>query len=127
MNVKFKHECSTFTEALGISNKRGKELDAHVLFSIVDCAAMSEELFDDGEAPANLSTKTGVMERYLEKAENEHEAVYMVWFHGNSNEKFKVESLEIKLFQMSINMLYDKCSRDEDKFVSKFAELTAED
>jgi hypothetical protein len=127
MNVQFKHECSSLTGALGISDKRGKELDAHVLFSIVDCAAMSEELFDDGEAPANLSTKTGVMERYLEKAENDHEGLYMVWFHGCSNEKFKTESLETKLFQMSIGMLYDKCSRDEDKFVSKFAELTTED
>lgn len=127
MNVQFNHECSTLTEALGISDRRGKELDAHVLFSIVDCAAMSQELFDDGEAPANLSTKTGVMERYLEKAENDHESVYMVWFHGCSNERFKNESLETKLFQMSISALYDKCSREEDKFVSKFAELAMED
>jgi hypothetical protein len=127
MNVQFNHECSTLTEALGISGKRGKELDAHVFFSMIDCAAMSEELFDDGEAPANLSTTTGVMERYLEKAENDHERLYMVWFHGCSNEKFKTKSLETELFKMSMSMLYDKCSRDEDKFVSKFAELTTED
>lgn len=83
-NIKFNHDVKTMSEALNISDERRHYLHAVVLFNMVYQNIMVTSLFDEpDDAPANLRTKSGCLERMLEAAENEAERVYITWEYAS--------------------------------------------
>jgi len=79
-NIKFNHDVKTMSEALCISDERRHYLHAVVLFNMVYQNIMVTSLFDEPEeAPANMRTKSGCLEKMLEAAETESERIYITW------------------------------------------------
>jgi len=78
--IQFTHDASSMSEALGISTERRHYLHGVVLFNMVYQNIMVTSLFDDSDdAPVNMRTKSGCLERMLESAENWAEQIYITW------------------------------------------------
>lgn len=78
--IQFNHDVRTMSEALCIPDERRHYLHAVVLFNMVYQNIMVISLFDEpNEAPVNMRTKSGCLERMLESAETEAERLYMTW------------------------------------------------
>jgi len=78
--IQFNHDVRTMSEALCIPDERRHYLHAVVLFNMVYQSIMVHSLFDDpDEAPINMRTKSGCLEKMLEAAETEAERLYIVW------------------------------------------------
>ena len=118
--VTFDHTARDVQGALSISEARCDQLDAIVMYSLINQTMMVRKLFDNpDDAPSNLRTKTGILERALEAAENDNERIYITWEYGRLDVRTDVD----KKAQMALGglaMLYDLVDGDEDKFISKF-------
>lgn len=78
--IQFNHDVKTMSEALCIPDERRHYLHAVVLYNMVYQHIMVTSLFDDtDDAPANMRTKSGCLEKMLDEAENEAERVYITW------------------------------------------------
>jgi len=78
--IQFNHDVRTMSEALCIPDERRHYLHAVVLFNMVYQSIMVHSLFDEpDEAPINMRTKSGCLEKMLEAAETEAERLYIVW------------------------------------------------
>jgi len=78
--IQFNHDVRTMSQALCIPDERRHYLHAVVLFNMVYQSIMVHSLFDDpDEAPINMRTKSGCLEKMLEAAETEAERLYIVW------------------------------------------------
>ena len=78
--IQFNHDVRTMSQALCIPDERRHYLHAVVLFNMVYQNIMVTSLFDDpDEAPINMRTKSGCLEKMLEAAESEAERLYLTW------------------------------------------------
>lgn len=78
--IQFNHNVKTMSESLNITDERRHYLHAVVLFNMAYQHIMVNSLFDDpDEAPINMRTKSGCLERMLESAENIEEQIYLAW------------------------------------------------
>lgn len=78
--IQFNHDVRTMSQALCIPDERRHYLHAVVLFNMVYQSIMVHSLFDEpDEAPVNMRTKSGCLEKMLEAAETEAERLYIVW------------------------------------------------
>jgi hypothetical protein len=78
--IQFNHDVRTMSQALCIPDERRHYLHAVVLFNMVYQSIMVHSLFDEpDEAPINMRTKSGCLEKMLEAAETEAERLYIVW------------------------------------------------
>lgn len=118
--VKFDHSAGNVQAALSIPDDRSDVLDAMVLYSIINQAIMVDTLFDNPkEAPMNLRTKTGIIERILESAENDNETAYLVWEFARLDIRMDTDK-KLQHVLAGMTMLYKAVDGDEDKFVEKF-------
>lgn len=118
--VKFDHSAGNVQSALGIPDHRSDVLDAMVLYSIINQAIMIDTLFDNPkDAPMNLRTKTGIIERILENAKNDNETAYLVWEFARLDIRMDTDK-KLQHVLAGMTMLYKAVDGDEDKFVEKF-------
>ena len=118
--VKFDHSAGNVQAALSIPDHRSDVLDAKVLFNIINQAVMVNKLFDDpDDAPSNLSTKTGVIEKILDEAKTDNERVYLVWEYSRLDLRMDTDK-KLQHVLAGMTMLYKAVDGDEDKFIEKF-------
>ena len=118
--VTFNHSAGNVQAALSIPDHRSDILDAKVLFSIINQAMMIRDLFDDpNDAPSNLRTKTGLIERILDEAKSDNERVYLVWEYSRLDLRMDTDK-KLQQVLAGMTMLYKAVDGDEDKFVEKF-------
>lgn len=123
--VKFDHTQKNLQAALDIDDQRSDELDALVLYSILNQSFMMQKLFDNPkDAPANMRTKTGVLERCFESAKNEQERIYLTWEYCRIDSNS--DSKKLMMLLSGLAMMYEAIGGDEDKFIQMFAEKKAE-
>lgn len=122
--VKFNHEADDLSGALFISKERKNILDATIMYYIVYSALLVNKLYDNSdEAPVNLRTKTGNLERMLEHTENLEEKIYIAWaYHGINNklEDSEKGAIAMMAFCAKLSML----DMDYNKFVKFHIEVT---
>jgi hypothetical protein len=118
--VTFDHTQRDVQRALSIPDHRSDVLDAKVLFSMINQAMMIHQLFDTpDDAPLNLRTKTGIMERILDEAESDNERIYLVWEYSRMDLRMDTDK-KLQHVLAGMTMLYKAVDGDEDKFVEKF-------
>lgn len=118
--VKFDHSAGNVQAALSIPDERSDVLDAMVLYSMINQAMMIDKLFDDPkDAPSYMRTKTGIIERILESAENDNEAAYLVWEFARLDLRMDTDK-KLQHVLAGMTMLYKAVDGDQHKFVEKF-------
>lgn len=118
--VKFNHDCSAINESLGIDENRADELQASIMFEIINQQYMVESLFDDvDQAPRNLATKSGCLERIFEHASNEEERIYCTWEYTKLDIMHNVAP-EAKMGLMALKIMFERLNMDYDRFVQFF-------
>lgn len=118
--VKFDHSERNINRSLNITDERSDQLDALVMYTMVNQAMMIRQLFDDPkDAPANMRTKTGILERCFEAAENEAERIYLVWEYAKIDIRMDSDK-KLQAILSGMTMLYEAVNGDEDKFIEKF-------
>lgn len=120
--LKFNHDTKTIQDSLGIDSSRADHISANILFEIINQAYLVKNLFDSPEnAPSNLTTKTGLLERVFEETTNEAERIYATWEYSKIDLTLqKSETMQATLQGMAL--LYSACDSDKDKFINKFIE-----
>ena len=118
--VKFDHTSGNIPRSLNITDERSDQLDALVMYNIINQGMMIRQLFDSpDDAPANMRTKTGVLERCFESTNNEAERIYLVWEYAKLDIRLD-KDVKLQAIMSGMAMLYDAVNGDEDKFVEKF-------
>ena len=118
--VKFDHTSGNIPRSLNITDERSDQLDALVMYNIINQGMMIRQLFDTpDDAPANMRTKTGVLERCFESTNNEAERIYLVWEYAKLDIRLD-KDVKLQAIMSGMAMLYDAVNGDEDKFVEKF-------
>jgi hypothetical protein len=118
--VKFNHEVQTFYESLGINETRALTLSGTILFEMINQAYLVKKLYDKPEqAPRNMITKTGVLEKVMTYTKNQTEELYCVY------EFAKIDTLnnsngEGEKAMMAIHLLFMMSDMDYDKFITTF-------
>jgi len=121
MAIKFDHSQDSLHLAIGIDDERSDELDAIVFFSIIDQSVLTESLFDNpDDAPINMRTKTGMMERMFEKGSTEAERIYLAMQFSKIDRDMDFESSGVHGFLAGLTMMYEAVDGDCDKFLRKF-------
>ena len=121
MSVKFDHTMGNMGLAMGINDERTDELDALVLFTIIDRTMMVESLFDDeDDAPLNLRTKTGLLETVFESSNNEAERIYLTFEYSKLDQHMEHNHRGFKDFLRGLTLLYKGADGDKEKFIEKF-------
>ena len=118
--VQFDHTSGNIPRSLNITDERSDQLDALVMYNIINQAMMLRQLFDSpDDAPINMRTKTGVLERCFESTNNEAERIYLVWEYAKLDIRLD-KDVKLQAIMSGMAMLYDAVNGDEDKFVEKF-------
>lgn len=118
--VKFNHTSGNIHRSLNITDERCDQLDALVMYNIINQGMMIRQLFDSpDDAPANMRTKTGVLERCFESANNEAERIYLVWEYAKIDIRIDNDQ-KLQAIMSGMAMLYEAVNGDEDRFIEKF-------
>lgn len=118
--VNFNHEAREISKSLNIDEKRSTQLDAMLIYNIINQEMMVRNLFDDQEeAPINLRTKTGLLERCFENTKCEEERVYLVWEYAKLDMRLKDDN-KLQAVMTGMAMLYEVVNGDEQAFIKKF-------
>lgn len=115
--VKFNHEHETFEKSLGISTERADFLTASVFYEMINHAYLIDKLFDDSDdAPRNMVTKTGVLEKAFEETVSEEERIFTTWEYA------KIDRLgdEKSSVLAGMTMLFQFCNTDREEFIKKY-------
>lgn len=118
--IVFNHNATKISDSLGISEDRKLEIEAYVMYAILSTEIICRKLYgeDRNQAPSNMRSKSGVLEKVLDYAQDETELVYMTYEYVNQD-KF-TDTKEGGLFASAVAMKLqdDDIELDEDKFVS---------
>lgn len=121
--VKFDHSKKNLQQSLGIEDKRADELTASLFFEMINVQHMVESLFDDPEqAPLNMITKTGIMERVLDDVKTPEELLYVGWEYAKYDVLLKKDdkfSMQHKLMTMALYMF---SNQDKDRFIKTYVD-----
>lgn len=119
-NAKFNHETDSFHESLGISNEIRTRCRERIFFTSLSNAFQREELFEDpDDAPRELHTVSGDMQRLLQSITDQLEYEYTLLIFS-SYQRMAKES-----FAYYKHMRDSKVSK-EDKLKSMIIELIEE-
>jgi hypothetical protein len=125
--VKFNHTAGNLQQSMGLTQQRADELTASLFFEMINVQHMVESLFDNpDDAPANMTTKTGIMERVFDDVKSSEEMVYVAWEYAkydvllNRDEKF---AMAHKMMTLS---LYTFSNHDKDKFINTYVKKKSE-
>lgn len=118
--VQFDHTSGNIPRSLNITDERSDQLDALVMYNIINQGMMIRQLFDNpDDAPVNMRTKTGILERCFESTNNEAERIYLVWEYAKLDVRLD-KDVKLQAIMSGMAMLYDAVNGDEDKFIEKF-------
>lgn len=118
--VQFDHTKGNVNRSLGITDERSDQLDALVMYNMINQGMMIKQLFDDpSEAPDYMRTKTGLLERCFESTNNEAERIYLVWEFAKLDIRIE-KDIKLQAIMSGMAMLYDAVNGDEDQFIEKF-------
>lgn len=118
--VQFDHTSGNIPRSLNITDERSDQLDALVMYNIINQGMMIRQLFDNpDDAPVNMRTKTGILERCFESTNNEAERIYLVWEYAKLDVRLD-KDVKLQAIMSGMAMLYDAVNGDEEKFVEKF-------
>lgn len=127
-DLSFNHTCRSINEAMGICEERSDEIQGYVTFYMVEQAIMREKLFgDDAEnddIPANYRTKTAVLERCLDIAQDEEERIYITWEFCKLDYKTDHPLLG-PAFMIAMSKKAEKFDLDAERFAQWFVEQKA--
>lgn len=120
--LKFNHDTKTIQDSLGIQKDRADRISANILFELINQAYLIKNLFDSVEnAPSNLTTKTGLLERVFDETQNEAERIYATWEYSKIDLSIQ-KSDKMQAALQGFAFLYTACDSDKDKFIDKFIE-----
>ena len=118
--VQFNHNERNINRSLNITDERSDELDAIVMYNIINQTMMIRQLFDNpDDAPKNMRTKTGVLERCFESTNNEAERIYLVWEYAKLDMRVD-KDVKLQAVLSGMALLYDAVNGDEETFIEKF-------
>lgn len=121
-NFKFNHDVETMGDALGISKERQTYIRGLITFYMMYGHVLLNQLFDNSdEAPANLRTKSGSLEKMFDHAENEAERVLMTWDYCSVDIKHRDDPRGLAMMAMTA-MKIEEVNMDVDKFMTWFLE-----
>lgn len=116
--IKFDHTAETLQESMSIGQDRADALTASLFYEMINVQQLVNSLFDNpDDAPANLTTKTGVLERALEETKTQEEMVYVTWEYAKYDiliKKDKEFAMGHKLMSLSLFMA---SNQDKDRFI----------
>ena len=120
--IKFDHTCGSIHEAMGICEERSTELEALCLYQIAFQQIMREKLFgedaDTDEIPANFRTKTSLLEKCLDYAQDEQEQIFITWQFTRLD--FKTDGPMGAVFLTMVSQKMLTLDLDEESFVTWF-------
>lgn len=123
--IKFNHEGKTLAESMGIDLERRYELEAIVVYNMLIVEIMARKLFDNPkDAPRNLTTKSGVLEKILDYADTEAEAIYLTYEYCILDKK--TDGLKGQMFATAIAVKIKQLDLDEEKFIEWFVKKRQE-
>lgn len=118
--IKFNHEGKTLAESMGIDEERKHELEATVIYNMLIVEIMARKLFDNPkDAPRNLTTKSGVLEKILDYADTEAEAIYLTYEYCILDRKTS-DGPEGQMFATALAIKIKQLDLDEEKFIEWF-------
>lgn len=119
--IKFNHEGKSLADAMGIDLERRYELEAIVIYNMLIVEIMAKKLFDNPEdAPRNLTTKSGVLEKILDYADIDAEAIYLTYEYCILDKK--TDGLKGQIFASALAVKIRELDLDEEKFIEWFVE-----
>lgn len=119
--IKFNHEGKSLADAMGIDLERRYELEAIVIYNMLIVEIMAKKLFDNPEdAPRNLTTKSGVLEKILDYADTDAEAIYLTYEYCILDKK--TDGLKGQIFASALAVKIRELDLDEEKFIEWFVE-----
>jgi hypothetical protein len=125
--VKFDHTARNLQESMGLTQKRADELTATLFFEMISVQHMVESLFDKPEdAPANMITKTGIMERVFDDVKSPEEMLYVTWEYAKYDILLKKEDQFSMAHKMMTMSLYMFSNQDKEKFVNTYVKKKSE-
>ena len=127
-DLHFDHTCRSINEAMGICEERSDELQGYITFYMVEQSIMREKLFgDDAEhddVPPNYRTKSAILERCLDVAQDEEERIYITWEFCKLDIKTDHPLLGPPLMMM-MSKKAEKFDLDAERFVQWFVKEKA--
>jgi hypothetical protein len=125
--VKFNHTAENLQESMGLTQKRADELTATLFFEMINVQHMVESLFDNPEdAPANMTTKTGIIERVFDDVKSPEEMVYVTWEYAKYDVLLKKDEKFAMNHKMMTLSLYMFSNQDKDKFINTYVKKKSE-
>lgn len=124
--INFNHEAKNINEAFGIKDDRKSEIEALVFYHIIDTMTLAKSLFDDvDDAPSNIRSKSGWIEKIIDDMNTDEERMYAMW------ETSKIDHVtdhddKGKAFLAAMSMVYKVHDGDKDKFVKFFVNMKNE-
>lgn len=119
--IKFNHDCEKLHQSMGIDEDRKYELEVAVLYNMLLNALMLDKLFDNpDDAPTNMRTKSGMLEKILDYAMDDAELVYLGMEYVIQDKLS--DTTEGKLFMSAVLHKLKELDLDEDKFVEWWKE-----
>lgn len=117
------HNVNTMGEAMGVNKDRQDVITASVFYEIVNNDYQVQALYDDPkEAPREMVTTSGVLQKALLRVSNEEEKMYLVWEFSKTDtirNSRKLSNHFDKMLQ-AVAMIFLMCDKDYNKFVKKF-------
>ena len=121
MKIEFNHEEKNIHRSIGLTDDRADEITAGVLFEMINQSYLVDKLFSNPEeAPVNLRTKTGVMERSLEDVNYNNEMVYAIWEYTKYDMMTSSENKHHEKMKMAMSMLFMMSDMKKEKFIRNF-------
>lgn len=120
--IKFNHNNASLCAALGIEKKRENELSAIVLFELINQQALLHKLYDNPqEAPLELRTKSGLLEKLLRECQSESEAIFV------THDFTKIDILtdhdkKVQSSMQGVVMLYTLMNGNREEFIKRYNE-----
>jgi hypothetical protein len=127
-DLHFDHTSRTIPQALGICEERSDELEGYINFYMVEQCIMREKLFgDDAEhddVPANYRTKSAILERCLDIAQDEEERIFITWEFVKLDIKTDMPVIGAGLMA-ALEKKATKFGLDAERFVAWFVHMKA--
>ena len=125
--ITFNHDAKSMHESLGIDEHRRHYLHGVILFNMAYQAILVDSLFDDQEdAPMNMRTKSGCLERMFECAETEAERILLVWDYCALDNRIDTKDPASAMFLHMVSCKVKELDMDIDAFCTWWAEKRQE-
>jgi hypothetical protein len=123
MEIKMNHDVRTMHLSLGISDDRADTITGEIMYELVNQQYLVTTLYDNPEqAPRNMVTKTGVLEKVLESTKNDSEIILATWELSRMDAiNDASEKMGDKFFSM-VSMMFMMADRNKEKFIKLFKE-----